>query len=62
MNGVPGVMALLSHAFLFLSSSLRVLPMARDRRLVGAGHWNGEDAPSHNAMDSLRASSFSFAS
>ena len=28
MKGVPGVMALLSHGFLFFSSSLKVLPIA----------------------------------
>ena len=30
INGVPGVMALLSQAFLFFSSSVKVLPIARE--------------------------------
>ncbi|KAI0332493.1 hypothetical protein GY45DRAFT_481708 [Cubamyces sp. BRFM 1775] len=65
MKGVPGVMALLSHGFLFFSSSLRVFPIA----LRARGHvilMNLDEpvryAPSQRAMDSFRASSFSLAS
>ena len=62
MNGVPGVIALLSQAFLPLSSSVTVLPMAARYQHNANETVPYNNVPSHIAMASRRESSFSFAS